>query len=78
MHENILLLCIRHMRVYFRCADGTVTEYSLYVPDIDVLFQQERGEGVAEHMRGDVLADAGKFCVAVYHKAARLVRELLL
>ena len=78
MHKNILLLCIRHMRVYFCCADRAVTEYPLYVPDIDVLLQQERGEGVAEHMRGDVLADTGKLCVAVYHKADRLVRELFL
>lgn len=52
-----------------------MTEYPLYVPDIDVLFQQERGKGVAEHMWGNVLADTGKLCVAVYHKADRLVRE---
>ena len=66
------------MCVYFCCADGAVSKYLLYVPDIDVLFQQERGKGVAEHMGGNMLADTGKLCIAVYHKADRLVREFVL
>ena len=32
---------------------------------------------MAEHMRGDVLADAGKLGVAVYHKADGLVGKLV-
>lgn len=32
---------------------------------------------MAEHMRGDVLADAGKFYIAVYHKADGLVGKLV-
>ena len=76
MHQNIFLLRVRHVGVNLRRADGAVTEHSLYVANINVLLQQEGGEGVAEHVRGDVLVDTGELRVTVYHKADGLVGQL--
>ena len=75
VHQNILLLRVRHVGVNLRRADGAVAEHSLYVADVNVLLQQEGGEGVTEHVRGDVLVDAGEPRVTVYHKADGLVGE---
>ena len=75
-HQNILLLRVRHVGVNLRRADGAVSEHPLYIADVNVLLQQKGGEGVAEHVRGDVLADAGEPRVTVYHKADGLVGQL--
>ena len=73
MNQNIFLLCIRNMCINFRCADRTVPQHFLDVPDIHILFQQQGGKGVSEHMRGNVLADVGKLCITVNHEADRLI-----
>lgn len=73
MNQNIFLLCIRNMCINFRCTDRAMSQHFLDVPDIHILFQQQGGKGVPEHMRGNVLADLGKLCIAVNHKADGLV-----
>lgn len=56
----------------------TVSENSLYIADINILLQQKRGKRVSKHMRRNMLLDFGKFCISVYHKANRLVRQLIM
>jgi len=65
------------MGVYLCCTDGAVSKHLLDVPDIHVLFKQKCGKGMPEHMRGDMLADSGKLCIAVYHKSDGLIREFM-
>lgn len=73
MNQNILLLCVGNMGIYLRCTDGTMPQHPLYIPDIHVLLQQKCRKGMPEHMRGDVLADAGQLRVAEDHIPHRLV-----
>ena len=55
--------------------DGAMTQHFLDITDIHVCLQQERGEGMAEHMRRDVHGNVCKFHVFVNHKADRLLRQ---
>lgn len=78
MKQNIFLLCIRNMRVYLRCADGAVAEHSLDIPDVHILFQQESGKGMAEHVWGDMLVDPGESSITIDHETDRLIGKLML
>lgn len=75
MYQNIFLLRIRHMCINFRCADRAMPKHFLDIADIHVLFQEECGEGVAEHVRGDVLFDSGDLGVVIDHKAHGLIGQ---
>ena len=66
------------MCINFGCANGTMSKHSLYVSNINILFQQKRGEGVPEHMGCDMLADTGQFSIMIDHKADGLVGQLML
>ena len=57
--------------------DRAVSQQLLYVSDIYILFKKQGGEGVAEHMGGDMLRDSGILTVLVDHESNRLVRQLL-
>ena len=48
-------------------------QHPLDIPDIHILFQQQCGKGVAEHVGGDVEGDGGQAGIFVDHKADGLV-----
>ena len=77
MHQNILLLRIRHMGIDFRCTDGAMPQHLLDIPDINVLFQQQGGKGMTEHVWGNMLFDAGKGSIVLYHEAHGLVGQAI-
>ena len=52
-----------------------VSEHFLNVADVDIGFQEAGGEGVAEHVRGDVQVDGGEGAVFVNHAANGLVGQ---
>ena len=62
------------MGIDFSGADRAMPQYSLDIPDINILFQQESGKGVPEHMGRQVLFDVGKLGIAVNHEADGLIR----
>ena len=66
------------MRINLCCTDRTVPKHPLDISDINILFQQKRGEGVPEHMGCDMLADTGQFSIMIDHKADGLVGQLML
>lgn len=65
------------MRVNLSRYDRAVSQQLLYVSDIHILFEKQGGEGMAEHMGGDMLCDSGCLTVLVDHESNRLVRQLL-
>ena len=69
------LLCDSNVRIYFGDMDGAVTEHFLDVADVDVGFEEACGEGMAEHVRGDMEVDGGEGAVFVNHAADGLVGE---
>ena len=69
------LLCDSNVRIYFGDMDGAVTEHFLDVADVDVGFEEAGGEGVAEHVRGDVQVNGGEGAVFVNHAANGLVGQ---
>ena len=76
--KNILLLGIRYMGIDFGRTDGAVSQHFLDIPYIHILFQQESGKGMPEHMGRNMLADTGLLRIPVYHKTDGLVRKLSL
>ncbi len=76
--KNIFLFCIGDMCVYFCCADRAVAKHFLNIPDIHILFQQQGGKRMSEHMWGNVLADACQGGVAVDHKTNGLGGKFVL
>mgnify|MGYP004459755497 FL=1 len=52
-----------------------MAEHLLNVADIDVGFEEAGGEGMAEHVRGDVQVDGGEGAIFVYHAAHGLVGQ---
>ena len=57
MKQYILLLLIRHMGINLCCADRTVPKHSLDIANIDILFQEQSGKGMTEHMWGYMLGN---------------------
>lgn len=57
--QDVALLGKCDMRVDLSDIDGAVSEHLLDITDIHICLQQAGSEGVAEHMRGDVLIDRG-------------------
>lgn len=53
----------------------TVSEHFLNVADVYIGFQKAGGEGVAEHVRGDVQVNGGEGAVFVNHAANGLVGQ---
>lgn len=52
--QHLPLLRVRDVRVALRRLHGGVAEEALYVPQVDVVLEEHRREGVPEHMRRDV------------------------
>lgn len=52
--QHLPLLRVRDVRVALRRLHGGVAEEALYVPQVDVVLEEHRGEGVPEHLRCDV------------------------
>ena len=73
--QYIPLFCRRDVGVNLCDVDGAVTEHFLDVADVDVGLEKAGGEGVAEHVRGDVEVDGGEGAVFVNHAADGLVGE---
>ena len=61
------------MGVYLGYVYGAMPEYFLDIADVNVRFQETCGEGVAEHVRGDMQGYLGQGRVFVYHPADGLV-----
>jgi len=57
--QHLPLLRVRDVRVALRRLHGGVAEKALDVPQVDVVFEEHRGEGVPEHVRRDVGHHAG-------------------
>lgn len=57
--QHLPLLHVRDVRVALRRLHGGVAEEALYVPQVDVVLEEHRREGVPEHMRRDVGRHAG-------------------
>ena len=57
--EDLFFVFEVDLRVNLRGHNRTVAEQGLDIFDIDVVFQQEGGKGMAEDMRGDFLVDLG-------------------
>ena len=72
-NKNIPLFRHSHMCIYFSNVYRTMSQHFLDIPDIDICLQKTRGEGMPEHMRGDVLVYGGKGSVFINHPADRLV-----
>ena len=51
------------VQINLRCGDGAVTEQLLNKLDVGALFEQERGKGMADHVRSYVFVDAGQIGV---------------
>ena len=52
--QNIHLFCHRYMGIYLRNVNRAVPKHFLDIADIHICFQQACGEGMAEHMRGNM------------------------
>lgn len=52
--KNVPLFGCGHMSIDFRNINGAVAQHFLNIPDIYIRLQQAGGEGMAEHMRGDM------------------------
>ena len=73
--KNIPLLCDGDVGVNLGDVDGAVTEHFLDVADVDVGCEEAGGEGMAEHVRGDMEVDGGEGAVFVNHAADGLGGE---
>ena len=73
MGQDILLLGIGDVGIYFGGADGTVSQHFLNITNINILFQKQSGEGMAEHMWCEMQVNFGEAGIAIYHKTDRLL-----
>lgn len=74
--QNFLLLAGAHICVALCSLDRAVSQYGLDDPDIHVLVQEGFGEGMPEHVWGNVQLSAGPGGVFVDHIADGLVRYM--
>ena len=75
--KDLFLFFQVHLGVYLCGYDRTMAEQGLDIFDIDIVFQEQGGKGMAEDMRGDFLPDLGHFCKITNEYADRLVREFI-
>lgn len=73
--QYISLLPHRDMCINLCDVNRTVSEHFLNVADVDIGFQKAGGEGMAEHVRGDVQVNGGEGAVFVNHAANGLVGQ---
>lgn len=73
--QYISLLPHRNMCINLCDVNRTVSEHFLNVADVYIGFQKAGGEGVAEHVRGDVQVNGGEGAVFVNHAANGLVGQ---
>ena len=73
--QNVPLFGHSHMGIDFSYIDGAVSQHFLDVADVNICFQKACGEGMAEHVRGNMQTDGSKGGIFSDHSADRLVGQ---
>lgn len=77
IYKDIFLLGIRYMGIDFGGTDRAMSKHSLDITDVYVLFKQQCGKRMTEHMWSYMLFNSGNLGIVVNHETDRLVRELI-
>ena len=76
--EDILLLGCCHVGVDLRDINGAMSQHFLDIADIHVCVQQTGGEGMTEHMWGNMEVNRSEICIFIDHIADRLFRQTMI